>query len=64
MKKAGWILTIAAAIYGFYEQSKPQPNVWISASCFVIQMLGLLFLNKKTPGNFEKNEDENDSERR
>lgn len=63
MKKAGLIIAVIAGIYGFYEQSKPKPNVWISAFCFMILMLGLLFLSKKTPGNFDKNEEDDDSQR-
>ena len=63
MKKAGLIIAVIAGVYGFYEQSRPDPNVWISAFCFMILMLSLLFLNKKTPGNFDKNNDDDDSQR-
>lgn len=51
MKRILFIIAILAGVYAFYEQSKPNPNVWISAFCIVLFMLGLLFLNKKTTSN-------------
>lgn len=63
MKKVILIVAIIAGSYAFYEQSKPDTNVWILAFCFVLFMLGLYFLNKKTPSNFEKNDEDDDSQR-
>lgn len=51
MKKKLFFIAVLAGIYAFYEQSKPNPNVWISAFCIVLFMIGLLFLNKKTTSN-------------
>lgn len=51
MRKILFFIAVLAGIYAFYEQSKPNPNVWISAFCIVLFMLGLLFLNKKTASN-------------
>lgn len=64
MKKAALIIAVVAGIYGFYEQSKAHPNVWISVICFVSLMLGLFFLNKKTPSNFDNNNQDDDNQRR
>jgi hypothetical protein len=63
MKKVILIVAIIAGAYAFYEQSKPDTNVWIVALCFVLFMLGLFYLNKKTPSNFDQNDDENDNKR-
>ncbi len=51
MRKIFFYIAIIAGVYAFYEQTKPEPNVWISASCIVVFMIGLLFLNKKTTSN-------------
>jgi len=51
MKKILFFIAVLAGIYAFYEQSKPNPNVWISAFCIILFMIGLLFLNKKTTSN-------------
>lgn len=60
MKRILFIIAILAGVYAFYEQSKPNPNVWISAFCIVLFMLGLLFLNKKTTSNsFSDSDKEN-----
>jgi len=60
MKRILFIIAILAGIYAFYEQSKSTPNVWISAICIVVFMVGLLFLNKKTTSNsFSDSDKEN-----
>lgn len=60
MKRMLFFIVILAGVYAFYEQSKPNPNVWISAFCIVLFMLGLLFLNKKTTSNsFSDSDNEN-----
>ena len=51
MRRILFILAVLAGIYAFYEQTKPNPNVWISAFGIAVFMLGLLFLNKKTTSN-------------
>jgi len=51
MRKVFFYIAILAGIYALYEQSKSEPNVWISAFCIVFFMIGLLFLSKKTTSN-------------
>lgn len=51
MRKILFIVIILAGIYAFYEQSKPVPNVWISAFCIGFFMVGLLVLNRKVSDN-------------
>lgn len=60
MRKILFFIAVLAGIYAFYEQSKPNPNVWISAFGIAFFMLGLLFLNKKTTSNsFSESDKEN-----
>lgn len=51
-----------AGIYAFYEQTKPTPNVWVSAFGIAFFMLGLLFLNKKTTSNSFSDSDKENTE--
>ena len=60
MRKILFFIAVLAGIYAFYEQSKPNPNVWISAFGFAFLMIGLLFLNKKTASNSFSDSDKND----
>ncbi len=62
MKRIFFIICVAAGIYAFYEQSKSTPNVWISATCILVFMIGLLFLNKKTTMNSFSDSDKENKE--
>lgn len=62
MRRILFILAVLAGIYAFYEQTKPNPNVWISAFGIAFFMLGLLFLNKKTTSNSFSESDKQNTE--
>lgn len=62
MKKIIFFIIVLAGAYAFYEQSKPNPNVWISAFCIVLFMIGLLLLNKKTTSNSFSDSDKENKE--
>jgi len=47
-------------VYALYEQSKPNPNVWVSSLGITVFMLGLLFLNQKTTSNSTSENDKKD----
>ncbi len=51
MKKILYLVIALAGVYAFYEQSKPNPNVIISAICIAVFMIGLLLVNQKTTSN-------------
>ena len=53
---------LLAAFFGFSEQSKENPNVWIVIVCIVIFMLGMMNLMSKVPSRSqeEDNREEND----
>lgn len=60
MKIIMLIIIVLAGGYAFYEQSKPDSNVWVSAICIVVFMIGLLLLNKKvTYNSFSDSDREN-----
>lgn len=63
MKRILFFIAVLAGIYAFYEQSKPNPNVWISAFGFMFFMIGLLFLNKKTTSNSFSDSDKENKEK-
>jgi len=60
MKKTLKIIIILFGIYALYEQSKPEPNVWISAFGITVFMLGLFFLNHRTSSNSTPENDKKD----
>lgn len=62
MKKIVFFIVILAGGYAFYEQTKSEPNVWISAFCIVIFMIGLLFLNRKIIHNSFSDSDRENKE--
>jgi len=50
------LLAIGAA---FYEQTKPQPNIYITAIAVAVFMFGIMWFSSKTPSkNQENNEDD------
>ncbi len=61
MKRILYLIVILAGVVGFYEQTSPEPNPWISALSIAVFMLGLLFLSQKatrnSPSNSENHED-------
>lgn len=46
---------VIAIIAAFYEQSKPQANIWVTTIALVVFMFGMMWLSSKTPS---KNKDE------
>ena len=55
MKNLMVILVILAIGVAFYEHTKPNPNVYITAAAVVIFMYGAMRLSAKIPG--KKDED-------
>lgn len=49
------VLVLAAIGVAFYEQSKPQPNVYIMAAAVIIFMYGVMRLSAKIPGKKDGN---------
>jgi len=62
MKIVILIIIVLAGGYAFFEQSKTEPNVWVSAVCIVVFMLGLLLLNKKVTYNSFSDPNQKDKE--
>jgi hypothetical protein len=58
MKKLMILLMIMAIGLAFYEQSKPEKNVYIIAIALVIFMFGMMRLSAKTPSKNQEKEDE------
>lgn len=56
------IIIILAGSLAFFEQSKEQPNVWISAIGIIVFMVGLLMLNKKVTFNSFSDTNQEDKE--
>ncbi len=59
MKKFLIPIMIVAICIAFYEQSKPDKNVYIIIIAIVIFMFGMMKLSAKTPSKNQENEDEN-----
>jgi hypothetical protein len=55
MKKLMIVLVLVAIAVAFYEQTKPKPNVYITAACVAVFMYGAMRLSAKIPG--KKDED-------
>lgn len=55
MRKLMIVLVLAAIGVAFYEQSKPQPNVYIMAAAVIIFMYGVMRLSAKIPGKKDGN---------
>jgi len=51
MKKVVFLVVLLAGGAAFYQQTMPEPNLWISAIGIGIFMLGLLFLSQKATRN-------------
>lgn len=63
MRKILYVIMVLAGVYAFYEQSKPNPNVIVSAICIAVFMIGLLFVNQKTTMNtFSDSEQQEDKD--
>ena len=59
--KKNWfyIILIAGLALAFYEQSKPDPNVFVMALAVIAFMFGIMKLSSKIPSKHqEKHEDE------
>lgn len=63
MRKILYVIMVLAGVYAFYEQSKPNPNVIVSAICIAVFMIGLVFVNQKTTMNtFSDSEQQEDKD--
>ncbi|WP_313807293.1 hypothetical protein [Flavobacterium sp.] len=59
--KAFYILLFIAIIgYTFYEQSKPEPNVWIQAIGVLVFFFGMMKLMAKIPSNTKEEDKDGD----
>lgn len=56
MKTLSIIIMFAAAFVALYEQSKPQPNVWVLVIAIIVFMAGMLRLMSKIPSKKDNNE--------
>ena len=59
MKTLYMILFFVVIGTAFYEQSKPNPNVWIQSIGVLVFFFGMMKLMSKTPSN--KKEEGNDN---
>ncbi len=59
MKKNLFPIMFFAAFYAIYEQSKPQPNIYITIIAIVIFMFGMMRLSAKTPSKNQPNDGDN-----
>jgi hypothetical protein len=58
MRKFLFLVPVAAIGYAFYEQSKPSPNIWVSAAAVVIAMMGMMWLSSKVPSKHAEDDDD------
>nr|WP_294777546.1 hypothetical protein [uncultured Flavobacterium sp.] len=58
MKKLVFPFMILAIIVGFYEQSKPKPNVFILVIAVAVFMYGIMQLSAKVPSKHSDTEEE------
>lgn len=63
MKKLLIPILFIAAFFAISEQSKPKPNIYISALSIVVFMFGMMQLSAKTPSkNLENHENQENQE--
>jgi hypothetical protein len=58
MKKIMIPIMIVAILVAFYEQQKPDRNVYITVGAIVIFMYGMMRLSTKTPSKNQENNEE------
>lgn len=59
MKKVMMLIMVVAIGVAFYEQSKPDKNVYLMVMALVVFMYGMLRLSAKTPS---KNQDKEEKD--
>jgi hypothetical protein len=60
MKKLVFPFMIVAIIVGLYEQTQPQPNVYILVIAVAVFMYGIMQLSAKIPSKHSEPEEEDD----
>lgn len=55
MKKVYLPIMALAGVFALYEQSKPQPNIYIMIAAIIIFMYGMMRLTAKVPSKNEDN---------
>lgn len=55
MKKVYVPIMALAGVFALYEQSKPQPNIYIMIAAIIIFMYGMMRLTAKVPSKNEDN---------
>ena len=58
MKKIMIPMMVVAFLIAFYEQQKPDRNVYITVGAVVIFMYGMMRLSAKTPSKNQDNKEE------
>ena len=58
MKKIMIPMMVVAFLIAFYEQQKPDRNVYITVGAVVIFMYGMMRLSTKTPSKNQDNKEE------
>ncbi|MGL2994603.1 hypothetical protein [Flavobacterium sp. TSSA_36] len=61
MKKILMLIMVLAIGVAFYEQSKPEKNVYLMVMALIVFMYGMMRLSAKTPSK-NQNKGENDVE--
>jgi uncharacterized membrane protein YoaK (UPF0700 family) len=61
MKQLMFLIMVVAIGVAFYEQSKPEKNVYLMVMALVVFMYGMMKLSAKTPSK-NQDKEENDVE--
>lgn len=64
MKKVYVPIMALAGVFALYEQSKPQPNIYIMIAAIIIFMYGMMRLTAKVPSKNEDNSNDDVRQRR
>jgi hypothetical protein len=59
MKKLLIPLMIIAGFFAVHEQTKEQPNLYVSCAAFVVLMFSIMQLSTKLKSKNDQNDDEN-----
>ena len=57
MKKWKLPIVFIAAAAAFYEQTKPQPNLYITVISIAVFMIGVMWFSSKIPSKNQENHD-------
>lgn len=58
MKKLLLPVLALSAFFGFYEQSKAKPNLYIVSLCIAVFMFSMMYLSAQTPSKNQDSEEE------